>query len=346
MTKKELLIVEDNINIIESLSDIFIDNGIAVSSCFNGKEALNLISSSPSRFDLILTDIMMPKMNGISFLEKLSKNNTKLAHIPVVFLTAKKDTSTMKRAFKLGAYDYIEKPFTAKSITNKVMNIVNDSDYSSPNAKYHAEYFSLVQKIKNLREINSHSIQHSIAKITSAVNLVESGLLNKQQSWEIFKEVGIELNKHSSLLQEIIEDSNMSKRFPVLPSTKQIKEICLIDDDPSINKMHEILLTEHFNYKVITYLKPKIALKDLTTCSIKPDLLFLDINMPNLDGFQILEEIESSNIDIDIIMLSSSSNSNDIAKSLTSRNVISFITKPLTPDKLMTLNLNNMQTTN
>ena len=197
-----------------------------------------------------------------------------------------------------------------------------------------------------MQEINSHSIQHATAKIISVVNLVESGLLNKQQSWNILKVMGIELNKHSSRLQNVIDDSNTSNRIPVLPSTKQIKEICLVDDDPSINKMHEILLTEHFNYKVITYLKPEIALEDLTTCSIKPDLLFLDINMPNLNGYQLLEEIESSNIDIDVIMLSSSSNSNDIAKALKSRNVISYKTKPLTPDKLKTLNLNNMQTTN
>ena len=116
--KKELLIVEDDINIIESLSDIFIDNDFAVSSCFNGEEAMNLITSNPTRFDLILSDIMMPNMNGISFLENLSKNK-KLAQIPVVFLTAKKDTSAIKRAFKLGVYDYIEKPFTAESITKK-----------------------------------------------------------------------------------------------------------------------------------------------------------------------------------------------------------------------------------
>ena len=343
--KKEILIIEDDIDVIESLSDILIDSDYAVSSCTDGKEAIKLISAKPKKFDLILSDIMMPNMNGISFLEYLC-DNEQLAQTPLVFLTAKKETSVIKKAFKLGAYDYIEKPFTAESIINVVTSIVNDNDFISPSAKYQTEYFSLAKTIKNLQEINSHSIQHSAAKIISVINLVESGLLDKKQSWEIIKGMGPKLNKDSSLIQKVIDDSETNIKIPVVSSTKQIKEIFLIDDDATVNKMHEVLLSKHFNYKVSTYLKPKIALKDLTYSLQKPDLIFLDLNMPELDGFEFLNELESNNIDIDVIVLSSSRNSNDIARSLKARNVISYLTKPLTANKIEKLNLHKPETLN
>lgn len=104
---KKILIVEDEIDIRDSLTDILELSNFDVYSAKNGKVGFDIVSEQS--FDLILCDINMPQMNGFEFVEKIKKELDVLPKI--IFVTAKVDKVTIKEGLGLGALEYIIKPF-------------------------------------------------------------------------------------------------------------------------------------------------------------------------------------------------------------------------------------------
>ena len=102
----KILVVEDERDLNRIITKHLKKNNYSVDSCFDGQEALDFISYS--EYDLIITDIMMPNVDGYEFIDKLSanKNNT-----PVIMLTAKDTLEDKIVVLDSGADDYIVKPF-------------------------------------------------------------------------------------------------------------------------------------------------------------------------------------------------------------------------------------------
>lgn len=96
-------------------------NDIEVSKLSSGEELMEFIKDH--RPDLILLDVNMPGMDGFETLTKLRAEETEIADIPVVFLTSENDTDTEKKALKLGAKDFIKKPFIPEILTLRVKQI-------------------------------------------------------------------------------------------------------------------------------------------------------------------------------------------------------------------------------
>lgn len=115
--KYRILIVDDIPDNIEIASTVLRKKGYDIEIALNGDEALSMIQSN--EYNLILLDIMMPDMNGYDVCKKL-KENPKTREIPVIFLTAKVDIEDMVKGFKVGAADYITKPFNIKEIVIRV----------------------------------------------------------------------------------------------------------------------------------------------------------------------------------------------------------------------------------
>ena len=115
--KNLILVVDDNINNIKILSDVMQMQGHHVCVASNGENALKQLKTiSP---DLILLDIMMPGIDGFEICRRL-KASEKTKDIPVIFMTALTDTADKIKAFKLGAVDYITKPFQQEEIVARV----------------------------------------------------------------------------------------------------------------------------------------------------------------------------------------------------------------------------------
>lgn len=102
----KILVVEDERDLNRIITKHLKKNNYSVDSCFDGQEALDFISYS--EYDLIITDIMMPNVDGYEFIDKLraNKNNT-----PVIMLTAKYTLEDKIVGLDSGADDYIVKPF-------------------------------------------------------------------------------------------------------------------------------------------------------------------------------------------------------------------------------------------
>ena len=110
---KNISIVDDEKNILTSVSLLLRSEGYNVKTYENGEDALNgFMQSVP---DLALLDIKMPRMNGRELLIKIrSSKNEKLKNIPIIFLTSKDDEQDEIVGLRIGAADYITKPFKQK----------------------------------------------------------------------------------------------------------------------------------------------------------------------------------------------------------------------------------------
>jgi twitching motility two-component system response regulator PilG len=120
--KKTVLVVEDKASLTQMLKFLFLSKGLSVQIAFNGEEALEKARSLHP--NLILLDIMMPRMDGFEVLEKLREQDD-TSGIPVIMLTARKSREDMTRAKDLGAVEYITKPFKAVEVVDKVLRHLN-----------------------------------------------------------------------------------------------------------------------------------------------------------------------------------------------------------------------------
>lgn len=105
---KKILIIEDNADVRENLSEILMLGGYEALTAENGK--IGVEKAQEVLPDLILCDIMMPELDGYGVLHILSRH-TNTADIPFIFLTAKAEKEDFRRGMSLGADDYITKPF-------------------------------------------------------------------------------------------------------------------------------------------------------------------------------------------------------------------------------------------
>jgi CheY-like chemotaxis protein len=121
MNPKKVLIVDDE-EFVRQLIQIKLKFcGIETVEAGNGLEAVErAITEKP---DLILLDVMMPKMNGFEACQRL-KANQETAHIPIVMLTARGDPSAKERGENAGALEYLTKPFSPQKLAERVLEIL------------------------------------------------------------------------------------------------------------------------------------------------------------------------------------------------------------------------------
>lgn len=122
INKRILLIVEDNLEIIDLLRDLFEDN-YAVVEAHDGEEALSLFEDEKFSPDVIISDIMMPKMDGISLVKRI-KGDIRTSHIPIVLLTSKAGDDSNLEGMLSGADVYVKKPFYPDILKKNVDNII------------------------------------------------------------------------------------------------------------------------------------------------------------------------------------------------------------------------------
>lgn len=117
-TSKKILVVDDEENARVALSKILTHDGYDVASAGNGVEALNFLRSN--NVELIITDLNMPEMNGLTFLRELNRSHP---DSNVIMITAYGEVESYLEAMTLGAFEYINKPVKydeLKKVINKI----------------------------------------------------------------------------------------------------------------------------------------------------------------------------------------------------------------------------------
>ncbi|MBN1202912.1 MAG: HAMP domain-containing histidine kinase [Anaerolineae bacterium] len=113
--KATILVVEDDLNLMHGIRDILELDGYNVLTATNGLAGLEVLREQPVPPDLIVSDIMMPHMNGYDFFNTVRGIDSWVA-IPFIFLTAKGDRDDIRRGKLMGAEDYVVKPFDAEDL--------------------------------------------------------------------------------------------------------------------------------------------------------------------------------------------------------------------------------------
>lgn len=124
MIKAPILVVEDDINLLEGIRAVLELEGYTVQTAENGDAALKMLRDNPQQPELVVSDIMMPQMDGIELLTEMRKIPEWLT-IPFIFLTARSEKGDIQRGKQLGVDDYLLKPFDADDLLIAVESRLN-----------------------------------------------------------------------------------------------------------------------------------------------------------------------------------------------------------------------------
>jgi len=114
---QHIALVDDDRNILTSVQMALEAEGFNIRTYADGDEALKGLTQQPA--DLAVLDIKMPRLNGIELLQRLRQNNS-TSHMPVIFLTSKDDEIDEIMGLRMGADDYIKKPFSQRLLVERI----------------------------------------------------------------------------------------------------------------------------------------------------------------------------------------------------------------------------------
>jgi ligand-binding sensor domain-containing protein/signal transduction histidine kinase/DNA-binding response OmpR family regulator len=187
--KPSILIVEDNTDLLAFLADYF-SAKYHVLTAKNGREALEIASTKPVQ--LVISDIMMPEMDGIELCQRL-KSEMVTSHLPVILLTAKNEQEDVVAGYKSGAEAYVSKPFDPQVLdlqVNNILQLVRNRQSEIVNARTEdVESTSLgsidkdfIQRINQLIDENMDNSDFSVLDVTRQLGISRSLLHIKMRN--------------------------------------------------------------------------------------------------------------------------------------------------------------------
>jgi len=185
----------------------------------------------------------------------------------------------------------------------------------------------------------SHDLRAPITNIlslSSMLNYPEMDSLDTSKIRELLTDINFQAEKLDDIikmLNRLINKGEAPKEFAGESTVIDSKHIMLVDDDSLTNKLHHMIITKHNkNKRVVQFDRPLLALNYLK--ENHPDLILLDLNMPEMDGWAFLRALEERNIKIDVVIISSTIDPAERSRAQSFKSVKDFLTKPLTYDKI------------
>ncbi len=226
--KPLLLIVEDNSDVRKYISMI-LENHYQIIETKDGEEGLS--KSFAIIPDLIISDIMMPKMDGFQLCSKL-KTDPRTSHIPIIILTAKATMQDKVSGFELGADDYIMKPFEAEELKARIKNLIEQRR----RLQEHFQKFGLFDiSEKNITSIDQKFLEKAVAEINKHISDVSFGV-------ELFAE---DMSMSRSLLFKKINSLTGESPIDLVRRVRLNKAARLIEKN--FGNISEIALEVGFN---------------------------------------------------------------------------------------------------
>ena len=212
MSQIKILLAEDDKSLGMILKAFLDANGFHTTLCPNGQEAWN--SFNASEYDICLTDVMMPVMDGFTLAKQIKSSSPSM---PLVFLTAKKEQEDILEGFRLGADDYVTKPFSMDELVARLKAIHRRCSFvQSKPSTYQLGSFSFDAPRQTLSKGNE------VHKLTSK----ESVLLLM-----LCENMGSTLERSKALQQIWEEDSYLNARSMDVYITKLRKHF---KDEPNV----------------------------------------------------------------------------------------------------------------
>ncbi|MES2580156.1 MAG: response regulator transcription factor [Pseudomonadota bacterium] len=118
----KILLIDDDVELVEMLKEYIDLEGFSASTAHDGEAGLQVLQTDS--YDLVVLDVMMPKLNGIDTLRRIRQSSNPYSNMPVIMLTAKGDDADRIVGLELGADDYVPKPCTPRELVARIRAIL------------------------------------------------------------------------------------------------------------------------------------------------------------------------------------------------------------------------------
>lgn len=213
----KLLLVEDSIQLNKALTTVLKRNSYIVDSAFDGEEALLYIDQY--KYDVIILDIMLPKINGLDVLRRVRTNKI---DTPIIMLTAKSTTEDKIHGLDLGADDYLPKPFVVEELLARIRALLRRQPTYEEESKL--EFGDIVLDSKNCCLINKDKKVTLMNKELQIITLLMKANGNVVSQDTISKNVW-DIESYSTSENVWVFISYLRKRLESIGSKVTIKSI-------------------------------------------------------------------------------------------------------------------------
>lgn len=209
----KVLLVEDEESMLSFISERLEEFFMVETAC-NGQEALDILHET--HVDLVISDIMMPVMNGWELCKRI-KSDIDISHIPVIFLTAKNDLDSKINGLKIGAEAYVEKPFSFDYLKTQILSLLNNRQkereafskrpfFPVHNMQMNKADEEFMEKVIQIIQENMVDEQFNVERLADILCMSRSSLLRKIKILFNLSPVDfirlIRLKKAAELIQE------------------------------------------------------------------------------------------------------------------------------------------------
>ena len=199
-----ILVVDDNKENLKVVSNFLKTEGYQIALAISAEDARRIISENP--IDLILLDVMMPGTDGFTFCRQL-KEDPEFIEIPVIFLTAKTETSDLVEGFKAGGVDYITKPFQREELIARVDNHIALA-HAKQQVREQAEEIRKINLTKDrLYSVIAHDIKSPFSNISMLISSLAEGYLEAgtEEYDEILQSINTSTQETYGLLENLLQ---------------------------------------------------------------------------------------------------------------------------------------------
>ena len=213
----KLLLVEDSIQLNKALTTVLKRNSYIVDSAFDGEEALLYIDQY--KYDIIILDIMLPKINGLDVLKRVRTNKI---DTPIIMLTAKSTTEDKIHGLDLGADDYLPKPFVVEELLARIRALLRRQPTYEEECKL--EFGDIVLDSNNCCLVNNEKKVTLMNKELQIITLLMKANGNVVSQDTISKNVW-DIESYSTIENVWVFISYLRKKLESINSKVKIKSI-------------------------------------------------------------------------------------------------------------------------
>lgn len=199
--KNSILIVDDNQENIKVLGIALSEKNYNLTVAFNGQDALEILNYTP--INLVLLDVMMPGMDGFEVCKRM-KADDKQKHIPVIFITALTETSSIVRGFEVGGVDYITKPFKKEELFARVNTQLELQTHKRSLQDKTVELQQTIESRDKLYSVIAHDLRSPLANIKSILFALNDGGIDQESFDQLVGMLLSSTNETYDLLENLL----------------------------------------------------------------------------------------------------------------------------------------------